>query len=290
MELKQLEFFLTISRTKSFTRAAEQLFVSQPSITAGIKKLEEELGILLFDRSKKQITLTCEGEIFYRHIAIVMQDIAKATEKMTAIKDLSDGILNIGLSPLITLTAVSYLLAKFHNIHPALTFKFIEHSMQDLENLLEQEKIDMAFVFGANMSNNIEYTPLSSEILSVYLPLFHPFCKKSSLSPQELKNEVFILPTHDCGLRCLINKLFQEIQQEPHVSFETNYPQLIQNLITVGSGITILPTGLLDKSILKEIPLDHTDAILLYIAKKKDRMLSYPAQKLYDFLKNSYSA
>ena len=67
MELKQLEYFLAVSNNKSFTRAAEQLYVSQPSVTTAIKKLEDELGLILFDRNKKQAILTSEGEIFYQH-------------------------------------------------------------------------------------------------------------------------------------------------------------------------------------------------------------------------------
>ena len=63
MELKQLEYFLAVSNNKSFTRAAEQLYVSQPSVTTAIKKLEDELGLILFDRNKKQAILTSEGEI-----------------------------------------------------------------------------------------------------------------------------------------------------------------------------------------------------------------------------------
>ena len=64
MELKQLEYFLTVSNLKSFTRAAEQLYISQPSVTTAIRRLEDELGIILFERNKKQAVLTPEGEIF----------------------------------------------------------------------------------------------------------------------------------------------------------------------------------------------------------------------------------
>ena len=86
MELKQLEYFLTVSKLKSFTAAAEQLYVSQPGVTTAIKRLEEELGIQLFIRNKKNAVLTAEGRIFFNHIEIIMSDVSKAITKVTELK------------------------------------------------------------------------------------------------------------------------------------------------------------------------------------------------------------
>lgn len=100
MEIRQLEYFLTVTQAGSFTRAAERLFVSQPAITNAVRSLEEELGIQLFDRSQKQALLTAEGRIFASHVEQLMHGISNTLEEIRAIKDLASGVLRIGLTGL----------------------------------------------------------------------------------------------------------------------------------------------------------------------------------------------
>ena len=95
VEIKQLEYFLAVSETKSFTRAAERLFVSQPSVTNIIRNLEDELGIQLFERSQKQMLLTSEGRIFHSHVEHLMKGISHTLEEIAAIKNLNGGELSV---------------------------------------------------------------------------------------------------------------------------------------------------------------------------------------------------
>ena len=91
MEIRQLEYFLMVSRVNSFTRAAERLYVSQPAVTNAVRSLEEELGIQLFDRSQKQALLTTEGKIFFAHVEQIMNGISNTLEEINSLKNLSDG-------------------------------------------------------------------------------------------------------------------------------------------------------------------------------------------------------
>ena len=86
MEIRQLEYFLMVSKVNSFTRAAELLYVSQPAVTNAVRTLEDELGIRLLDRSLKQATLTTEGKIFYAHVEKLMQGISNTLNEINALK------------------------------------------------------------------------------------------------------------------------------------------------------------------------------------------------------------
>ena len=100
MELRQLEYFQTASRLRNITRAARLLKVSQPNITVAIKKLEAELGILLFDRSQKQLTLTPEGAVFLKRIEVALRTIDDAILEVNDYKQLQKGTIKIGIPPM----------------------------------------------------------------------------------------------------------------------------------------------------------------------------------------------
>ena len=101
MELRQLEYFQMASRLKNITRAAERLRVSQPNITVAIKKLEAELGIQLFDRSQKQLSLTTEGAVFLNRIELALRNIQDAVLEVNDYKQLQKGTIKIGIPSMI---------------------------------------------------------------------------------------------------------------------------------------------------------------------------------------------
>lgn len=288
MELKQLEYFLAVSSTKSFTRAAEQLYISQPSVTAAIKKLEEELGLILFDRNKKQVTLTNEGKIFHSHICVVMEDISKATQKAAELKNLSDGVIKLGVSPLTCLSNASFLLAKFHNMFPALNFDFVEGNSDALKKLLADDKIDLALLLDDANIGDFEFAPVSREELKVYLPVFHHLSTREKIAFKELRQELFILPRKDCAYRSILTRLFTANKINERVVFESNYPQIVQNLIISGCGISILPKDAIYNNAIRAVALAENPSAYLCIAKKNNRQIAHAAQKLYNFLRDSF--
>jgi len=285
MELKQLEYFIAVSDAQSFTRAAEQLHISQPSVTTAIKSLEKELGIVLFDRTNKKPTLTGDGQIFYDHICVVMYDISKAAQKAAELKNLSSGNIKIGISPLTCLSATTFLLAKFHNSFPALKLIFTETSTEDIEQLLENENIDLGFIFKHHAMEALEYAIVSKETLFAYMPTSHRLGKNKSISLQKLFGEKLILPRRNSQYRVILDNLFAQHGLQPDINFETNYIQMIKNLIISGSGIALLPKGAIDNNAICSLPLQEQADVEICIAKKKNRNISHAAETLYAFFK-----
>ena len=289
MELKQLEYFLMVSNLKSFTKAAEQLYISQPSVTTAIRRLEDELGIILFEKNKKQAILTPEGEIFYGHTAIVMEDVSKATQKAAELKNLNSGVINFGISSLTSLSISSFLLAKFHTIYPALKINFIEDGSANIREMIENDKLDLGFIILENPIDVLETVCIGQEPLYVYLPLFHLLKDRNCITLKELQNEFFILPKENCSLRKILFEALEEEKIIPHISFETNYLQMVKQLIISGSGIAVLPKGAIENNAICSIPLTNSPQISIGIARKKNKCISYAAQTLYTFLENSFT-
>ncbi len=118
MELRQLEYFLMVSKVNSFTRAAERLYVSQPAVTNAIRSLEDELGVQLFDRNQKQAFLTSEGQVFCKHVENIMRGVSKTIFEINELKNLNNGTLTLALTPIAGMGPIPQLLEKFRTKYP----------------------------------------------------------------------------------------------------------------------------------------------------------------------------
>ncbi|MEN6565555.1 MAG: LysR family transcriptional regulator [Veillonellales bacterium] len=289
MELKQLECFLAVSKLKSFTRAAEQIYMSQPNVTTTIRRLENEVGIILFERNKKKAVLTPEGKIFHDYIAIVMDDVSKATEKAAELKNLNSGIINFGISPITSLPVTSFLLAKFHTIYPSLKINFIEDGSHNIKKMLEEDHIDLGLILIDDDMDTLDYVNLCHHQLAVFLPPCHPLKNRTVVPLSALKNELLIMPKENCSLHHFLKSELTKQNIAPHVSFETNYIQMVKHLITSGAGVAILPNGIFETQTINSVLLSPSLEISIGAAKKKSKYLSYASQTLYTFLENSFT-
>lgn len=291
MELKQLEYFLTISKLKSFTLAADQLYISQPGITSAIRRLEDELGINLFAKNRKTAILTPEGQVFANHIERIMTDVSTALNKVEELKNLNTGMILIGISPSTSVSVASFLLAKFKNIYPTLNLVLIEDSSSNLKKMLEEDKLDLAFLILEHTIESLNTIVLGKQDLVVGLPAFHLLKGKTSLSFSSLKNEQFVLLKDGCPIHQMILAEFQAANITPKISFESNYIQAIKRLVLCGAGITILPSEALENDTsFAIVPLENPLSFSIYLAHQKNKTLSCAAQTLYDFINSSCTA
>ena len=290
MELKQLEYFLTVSKLKSFTLAAEQMYVSQPGVTTAIKRLEEELGIQLFIRNKKNATLTAEGRVFFNHIEIIMNDVSKAITSVTELKNLNNGNIRIGLSPVTGVSVLTFILAKFHALYPSLSLIFIEDGSLQLQKQLEEGLIDFAIISiaGKDSLDILDIHPLGQQEFRIALPTYHMFKDKKQLKLINLANENLILFKENCLSRKIVLDMFHRSEIEPIISFSSNSVQTIKRFIVCGSGISLLPAEALedDKSICS-LTIDPPLYIPFGLAIKKSNHLSHAAETLIEFIKNA---
>lgn len=290
MELKQLEYFLMVSKLKSFTLAAEQLYVSQPGVTTAIKRLEEELGVQLFIRNKKNAELTAEGRVFFNHIEIIMDDVSKAITKVSELKSLNSGVIRIGLSPVTGVSVLSFLLAKFKTLYPSLNLIFTEEGSTNIQKQLEENKIDLGLIIANKNIDMLETIELGKQELVACLPSYHILKGKEDLPLLSLRNESFITFKEDCPVHDIVLNEFKKLEITPHISFESNAIQTIKRLIVCGAGIAILPTEAIENdNNFVGIPLKPALTVPICLAHKKNKHLSHAAQTLYDFIKTSYA-
>ena len=146
MELRQLEYFQMASRLRNITRAAERLRVSQPNITVAIKKLEAELGIQLFDRSQKQLSLTPEGAVFLNRVELALRNIQDAVLEVNDYKQLQKGTIKIGIPPMMGAYLFPKIFSSFQRRYSHLEIFMHEEGSMSIREQLERDELDFAAV------------------------------------------------------------------------------------------------------------------------------------------------
>lgn len=284
MELRQLEYFLMVTKVNSFTRAAERLYVSQPAVTNAIRSLEDELGIQLFDRSQKQALLTTEGQVFCNHVENVMHGVSKTISEINDLKNLNNGVLTLGITPLAGVYPISHLLRKFHEAYPNISLAIMEKNTATLETALVEDKADLAITIeiGENKTkknNFIEAFPICTHELVICCATSHKFHAAIALDLEDLADESLILCQKSCLLRAAILTAFENRGIFPQISFESDHIQTIKSLVADHAGISILPYDLCkaDRNLVT-IPLRTSLKITFLLARKNHKYLSHAAQ------------
>ena len=285
MEIRQLEYFLTICEAGSFTRAAERLYVSQPAVTNAIRSLEEELGIQLFDRSQKLATLTAEGRIFAGHVEKIMHGITRTVEEIHSLRNLTSGVLSIGLTPLGGQRAVVELLKAYRHAYPDIQMLLHEDDSQNLQQALIEEKIDLAIFAAVQEKSSLSYTDLGEEELVVCCSRQHPLHRRNSTSLAELSGEQLILMPSGCLYRQNLVDAFGEQGSLPQIVFESRSVSTICALVAADCGISVLPESLVEGQYnLATIPIEPSLKIATEVVWKTNHHLSHAAEAFLQVL------
>ena len=276
MEIRQLEYFLMVSRVNSFTRAAERLYVSQPAVTNAVRSLEDELGIQLFDRSQKQALLTTEGKIFFAHVEQIMNGISNTLEEINSLKNLGTGIVNIGLTALGGIPSCVFLLKEFVEGYPNIKISVREDETEKLQKLLVEDKLDFAFVFSGKEKSTLAYLELPPQELALCCNRRHRFRRQNVLPLEELGNESLILPK-------TARDFFVDSNILRNVVAEISHVQTIKSLVSAGLGVSILPEEIFEQDDnLIAVALEPPIYLQPVIACKKNRKQSHAAEAFLD--------
>lgn len=164
----RLRVFYTVAQTLNFNRAAEQLNISQPAVTKHIRELEQQYDVTLFDRSKKQIKLTKAGEIVQQHAHSIFEQYQKLEFDINLLQNKTEGTLHIGASTTIAQYVIPAYLALFHQRFPEIKIELTNANSQQIEQLLEEKRIDLGLVEGSIHHGGMKYSPfLKDEIVLV---------------------------------------------------------------------------------------------------------------------------
>lgn len=239
MELYQLQYFVAIAENGSFTKAADTLYVTQPSLSAGIKKLEQELGVSLLERRWRGVRVTPAGALFLEKAQRI---ISEYQSTITAIRNFQERpILRLGMLCTLQVKMVSKIIHSFRELYPEVTVELHDTHLDELTIWLEQGEIDIAFTaLEPNVSSETTHLLFQQRLL-LGVPNTHPFARKKEVMLTELEDQPFI-----DRIKCeILTKqsppIFEAMGVHPHIVYRADHEEWVISLIQSGLGMSIMP-------------------------------------------------
>jgi DNA-binding transcriptional LysR family regulator len=285
MDLRQLRYFLEVARVSNFTKAAEGLRIAQPAISMAIKKLEEELDLVLFNRQDKKVSLTAEGEIFLPHANRIIDDLKACELEMGELRGLTKGEVRLGIPPMISAYFFPDIIRDFQRIYPLLRLSVYGEGAGRIQKMIGTGELDMGVVAGGSFPETLEVRRLLREELVVCVPLEHPFAARQSVSLAEFIGEPLVFYKEGYYIREFFLEALKETGTTPNIVFETNLFSLVKSLVRNGTGIsTFLRMVVASDTDLAAVSFDPPLYLDLLIAWKKHLYLSRANRAFVDFL------
>lgn len=243
MNLKQLEYFVKLAETEHYRKAAEELYITEPSLNRSIRELEKEIGIPLFDKRGRNIYLNKYGHIFLPYIQRSLQEIAKGTEILKAFTRPDQGTVTLGFIYTMGYTLVPDMIQRFKHDggNRDVSFDFVQGTTNTLLQRLRDDKIDIAFCSSVPDDRDILFYPLVEEELVLAVPEDHPLAARETVSLRDIGDYPFIAFNAQSGLGIWIRALFEKAGMEPNVVCHMEEDNAMAGLVSTGYGIAILP-------------------------------------------------
>lgn len=258
IEIRHLRYFLAVAATENFTRAAERLRISQPSVSQQIAQLERILRAPLFRRIGKRVKLTEAGTTFRRGAEVVLRKLEEACASVNDIAQLVTGHVNLGVIPALHVAWVPPALERLSRDYPGVTVSVEERDSSGIETELEAGRLDLGFGLMTRNSPNIRYEHLLSEPFSLIVSGRHRIAPRRSVDPADLNGERLVLLPESFDMRREAAEFFRHSRMRPKVAFEIDSIDGLLNCVASAGTATILPVIVLrgrESLRLKAIPL-----------------------------------
>jgi DNA-binding transcriptional LysR family regulator len=237
MELLQLRYFQTVARLEHMTKAAEQLQIAQPSLSKTISRLEEDLGVALFDREHRKIRLNKAGKIFLNRVERAFAELNEGKREIIELADQDQKNITLAVS---IPRVLPDLLGAFLSKYPDVRFQQFLESVSSMKRLLIEGGIDYCISSVPIEGPDLVWEPLITEEIFLIVPPNHRLAGKESIHLQEVKSEAFISMNTGFGFRNLTNQFCKEAGFVQNILFEGDEPAVIADLVRRGLGIAFI--------------------------------------------------
>jgi DNA-binding transcriptional LysR family regulator len=290
MEWQQLEYFRVVAKTEHFRKSAELLAISQPALSRSITKLEEELGVNLFDRAGRSVQLNKFGRVFLKRVENGLKEISIGIQEINQLKNPYTGTVSLAFLQTLGITILPEILSHFNKRYPHVEIQLFQTKILDSINQLLNREVDLCLISKFNDNTNITWHPLLDEELFAYVPANHRLANRPSISLCELSKDNFIGFKKELGMREVINNFCEKAGFTPIIKFEGEDVSTLAGLVSSGLGVTIIPAfhGISSEKI-KQIsisePYCHREVGLAWL---NGNLLSPSAELFKNFVKESF--
>lgn len=292
MDIKHLQYFIEVSNYNSFSRAANHLFITQPTISKMIKNLETELGVELFDRSRKKLALTDAGQVILEQAKLIDKAFNNLETELDNLTGLKKGHIRIGLPPIFNAHFFLKIVGSFHEKYPGITFQLVEDGSKKIEEDVGNNLLDVGIIVLPTKDEIFDHFAFMEEDLKLILHPSHPLAEREEVDLAELANESFILFNKDFVLNDRIIHSCNSVGFNPHIISESAHRSFIEEMVAFKLGISLLPESICDnlKTDVKAVKVVNPSISWnLAIIWGKDQYFSYAAKEWLQFTKEQFT-
>ncbi|MBT2448677.1 transcriptional regulator CynR [Streptomyces sp. ISL-43] len=244
-ELRHLRYLLAVAEHASFTRAAEELHISQPTLSQQIKQLERTVGVQLLDRTGRSVRLTDAGAVYARHARRALRDLAAAERAVLDVHDLSTGTLRLAMTPTFTAYLIGPLTELLYARHPGISLDVKELTQDQIENALLADALDLGIAFSGPHLPGITGIELFTETLGLVVGTPHPQAGRTGPLPlAELADHPLALLSGDFVTRAHIDAHFAAHRVRPRIAVEANSINALTEIVQRAPLATVLPDAI----------------------------------------------
>jgi DNA-binding transcriptional LysR family regulator len=292
-DLRQLEIFCNVVELKSFSRAAEKVFLAQASVSERIATLERLVGTRLLNRLGRQVVPTRAGELLYKHAVLLLDMKKTATLEMEEFLGFKRGAIRVGGSTIPGEYILPGVIGKFHAKFPGISVTVAISDTSDIEKRVIEGELELGIVGSRNKNSVLQVRRIWRDELVLAVSKGHPWAGKKKILPEELTGQPFILRERGSGTLQTTQKYLEKMihggTDALHVVARFGSSTAVKEGIKAGVGVSIissraikteLDTGLMKAIKIKEFPMSRS----FYLIRDKRRIASPPCQAMLDFL------
>ncbi len=246
MDVRDLEVFLAAAKHLNFSRAGEEVHLSQPSVSIRIHRLEDELQARLFEQMGKKIGLTEAGRLlepYARRVVAALEDSRKAMEEY---RGLEQGALSIGASTTPGMYVVPRIIARFKHLHPKIAVRLSIKNTRQIEEGIINNEFDLGFVGGHLIGNEIDTLPWRTDELILVVPPGHHLARRKNVRPGDLAKETFIDREPGSASRAVVEEHLRLLNLSLDASLEMGNPETVKRAVKDGLGIAFLSKSVIE--------------------------------------------
>ncbi len=254
MNLNQLYYFRTLADYEHYTKAAEELHITQPTLSKAISSLEQELGAYLFEKKGRNIVLTKQGKHYLEYVKAALSELERGNDYLRKEQAMAEGYIDLGMVTSVEYDMVPRWIQSFREATgKKVFFSCKTGTSRQLVNGLKENQFDLIFCTAISSETQIEFVPVFEQLLVAAVPVGHRFACRKSIHIQELEPENIIIHTRSSSMWDITNQLYREAGVTIRVAGEAEEDRTIIGMIRAGIGCAIMTDN----------PEIHTDGVAL---------------------------
>lgn len=290
MDISQLEFFVTVVEERGFSRAAERVFRTQPAVSIAIKRLEDEIGTPLFERSQKSPVLTAAGQLFYDYARRILTLRDRALEVVGELQMLKRGRVRIGANESTSLYLLPHVILNYRAKYPDVMVEISRHTSERLPRKVLDRDVDFALLAHEPVDSQLESFPVLRDPLVLIVYPDHPLATRNSVTIEDLGNEPFLAHNVKTGSRNRVMETFAAHHTPLNITLELATIETIKRFVQLKVGIAFVPRMCvaeeLERGTLVTVPVEDLSYVrTLWVTRRSGAEMSAAASAFLKILR-----